>query len=73
MGLVYGSYAPTSAHVFIEDPQFTELWRGPARYYIFAREDQLAHLQALVGKDELFTVKGSGGRFLITNQPIAER
>ncbi|HSY04089.1 MAG TPA: glycosyltransferase family 39 protein [Acidobacteriaceae bacterium] len=73
MGLVYGSYAPTSAHVFIEDPEFQQLWRGPARYYIFAREDQLAHLQALVGKDELFMVKGSGGRFLITNQPIAER
>ena len=70
MGLVYGSYAPTAADVFIDNAQFQRLWRGPARYYIFAKDDQVDTLESLVGKDRLIEVRGSGGKFLFTNQPI---
>jgi 4-amino-4-deoxy-L-arabinose transferase-like glycosyltransferase len=71
MGLVYGAYAPTSAPVFIDDAQFQQLWHGAARYYIFARADQVENLQSLAGKSQLIQVSTSGGRFLFTNQPIA--
>jgi 4-amino-4-deoxy-L-arabinose transferase-like glycosyltransferase len=70
MNLVYGSYAPTAANVIIDDAQFQQLWRGSARYYIVAKVDQIDNLQSLVGKNQLFTVKASGGKYLLTNQPI---
>jgi hypothetical protein len=71
MGLLYGSYAPTAAHVFIGDQEFQHLWESPSRCYIFAKEDQLAALESLVGKDRLIPVKVSGGKYLLTNQPIS--
>lgn len=70
MNLVYGSYAPTAAHVFIDDEQFQQLWESQSRWYIFAKEDQLEHLKSLAGKDGLITVKSSGGEYLLTNRPI---
>ncbi len=68
--LVYGSYAPGAANPFIDDNQFRELWRKPSRYYIFARTDQIDNLASLVGKDNLITVRTSGGKFLLTNHPF---
>jgi 4-amino-4-deoxy-L-arabinose transferase-like glycosyltransferase len=68
--LVYGSYAPGSANVFIDDSQFQELWRQPERYYIFARDNQVDHLKSLVSQSELNTVSESGGKVLLTNHPI---
>jgi hypothetical protein len=70
MNLVYGSYAPGAANVFIDDGQFQQLWRGSQRYYIVAKEEQVENLESLVGKDQLITVKASGGKYLFTNQPI---
>ncbi len=70
-GMVYGSYAPTSADPFINDTQFQRLWLTPARFYLFARATRLDELGALVGKDHLVTVTASGGKLLLTNHPIA--
>jgi hypothetical protein len=70
MGLVYGSYAPTAASVFIDNAQFQQLWDGSARYYIFARDIQIDTLASLVGRDRLIMVKSSGGKYLFTNLPI---
>ncbi len=53
--MVYGSYAPGSANVFIDDSQFQELWRRPERYYIFAKDNQVDHLKSLVSQDQLNT------------------
>jgi 4-amino-4-deoxy-L-arabinose transferase-like glycosyltransferase len=68
--LVYGSYAPGSANVFIDDSQFQELWRGPQRYYIFAKDNQVDHLKSLVSQNLLNPVLASGGKVLLTNHPI---
>jgi 4-amino-4-deoxy-L-arabinose transferase-like glycosyltransferase len=68
--LVYGSYAPGAANVFIDDNQFRTLWKSPERYYIFARDTQVDHLASLVGKDQLYTVDLSGGKVLLSNHPI---
>ena len=68
--LLYGSYAPGAANVFIDDGQFRTLWNSPQRYYIFAKDTQVDHLVSLVGKDKLNTVDLSGGKVLFTNHPI---
>jgi 4-amino-4-deoxy-L-arabinose transferase-like glycosyltransferase len=68
--LVYGSYAPDAPNVFLDDLQFQELWRSPERYYLFARNTAVDHLQSLVGKDQLNTLGESGGKVLLTNHPI---
>jgi 4-amino-4-deoxy-L-arabinose transferase-like glycosyltransferase len=69
--LVYGSYAPNSPNVFLDDSQFRELWRRPERYYIFVRNTAVGHLESLVGKDELNTIDESGGKVLLTNHPVS--
>jgi len=71
-GLVYGSYAPTSANPFIDNTQLQHLWRTSARYYLFAKVAQLDDLAALIGRDQLVTVCTSGGKVLLTNHPIAK-
>jgi 4-amino-4-deoxy-L-arabinose transferase-like glycosyltransferase len=68
--LVYGSYAPNASNVFLDDSQFQELWRRPERYYLFARNTAVDHLESLVGKDQLNTLGESGGKILLTNHPI---
>jgi 4-amino-4-deoxy-L-arabinose transferase-like glycosyltransferase len=68
--LVYGSYAPNAPSVFPDDSQFQELWRSPQRYYIFARNTAVDHLESLVGKDQLNLLEESGGKVLLTNHPV---
>jgi 4-amino-4-deoxy-L-arabinose transferase-like glycosyltransferase len=69
--LVYGSYAPTAANVFIDDGQFKDLWEKNDRYYIFAKAEQVDELASLVGRDQLITVSASGGKVLLTNHPLS--
>jgi len=69
--LVYGSYAPNVPDVFLDDGQFRELWGRPERYYIFARNTAVGHLELLVGKNQLNLLEESGGKVLLTNHPIS--
>jgi 4-amino-4-deoxy-L-arabinose transferase-like glycosyltransferase len=64
--LEYGSYAPGSPHVFIDDAEFAKDW-GKMRCYLVTDHAGLARLSALVGSDHLHQVAESGGRFLFTN------
>ena len=68
--LVYGSYAPDSPNIFIDDNQFRNLWRKPERYYIVSKASAVPDLQALVGSGQLNTVEESGGKVLLTNHPL---
>jgi 4-amino-4-deoxy-L-arabinose transferase-like glycosyltransferase len=68
--LVYGSYAPNAPNVFLDDSQFRELWQRPDRYYIFAKNTAVDHLESLVGKDQLNLLEESGGKVLLTNHPV---
>jgi Dolichyl-phosphate-mannose-protein mannosyltransferase len=68
--LVYGSYAPGAPDVFLNDLQFRELWLQPRRSYIVAGDSAVPRFQALVGSDRLNLVTESGGKVLLTNQPI---
>ncbi len=69
--MVYGSYAPGAANVFLDDRQFLDLWAGPGRYYIFTKGAGYDHLKTLVGAGELDTVAVSGGKYLLTNHPVS--
>ena len=68
--LIYGSYAPGAANVFIDDAQFKDIWGKPERYYLFTKAASVERLASVVGNDELTTVKASGGKVLLTNHPL---
>jgi hypothetical protein len=65
--LEYGSYAPGSPSVFIDDAEFMRVWSGTIRYYLVADRSGLARLSALVGPARLHQIAESGGKFLFTN------
>ena len=60
--MVYGSYAPGSANVFIDDSQFLPLWNSPKRYYLFVSERTMDQVTSLVPKENLNVVDVSGGK-----------
>ncbi|MGC2695880.1 MAG: glycosyltransferase family 39 protein [Candidatus Angelobacter sp.] len=65
--LEYGSYAPGSPAVFIDDSQFVNAWSGTMRWYLVTDGKQRARLAALVGPNNLHQVAESGGKLLLTN------
>jgi len=65
--LEYGSYAPGAPNVFINDGDFSELWRRAERYYLLVEGPSLPRIQNLNPKPELHVVAESGGKFLLTN------
>jgi 4-amino-4-deoxy-L-arabinose transferase-like glycosyltransferase len=68
--MVYGSYSPGSANVFIDNSQFLRLWYRPERYYLFVSERTMNQVTSLVPKEDLNVVDVSGGKTLFTNHPI---
>jgi 4-amino-4-deoxy-L-arabinose transferase-like glycosyltransferase len=68
--LVYGSYAPGAPDIFIDDRQFATIWSGSQRAYIIADHTAVPKLAELVGQGRLATVRQSGGKVLLTNQPL---
>jgi hypothetical protein len=70
--LVYGSYAPGAPNIFINDAQWKDLWEGPERYYLVASHSAFDRLEPLAGADRLHVVAESGGKLLLTNQPVVE-
>lgn len=68
--LEYGSYAPGSPSVFIDDAQFVSLWTQSQRYYLLAAGTDIPHLEQLVGSSNLRILKESGGNYLITNHAL---
>lgn len=67
--LEYGSYAPGSPDVFIDDRQFLEKWSGDSRCYVLSDGDGISHLRSLVNPTQLHLVAESGGKTLYSNLP----
>lgn len=65
--LEYGSYAPNSSPVFINDAAFIRLWSGTIRYYLVSDSSGFARLSALAGPARFHQIAESGGKFLFTN------
>jgi hypothetical protein len=70
LNMSYGASAPDAPKVFINDPQFKELWAQPQRYYLVTSHTQLSRLENLVGHDNLNVVAFSGGKYVFTNRPL---
>ena len=68
--LVYGSYAPGAPDVFIDDAQWREMWLKQELCYIVASRPALERLTKLVGAEHLNTLAESGGKLILTNQPL---
>jgi hypothetical protein len=69
--LEYGSYAPGAPDVFINDSRIQALWQKPERYYLVAEAGQVAKLNTLLGSEHLNRVAESGGKVLLSNQPVS--
>ena len=69
--LLYGSYAPGAADVFIDDDKFRELWTQPGLKYLVARDATAARIESLVGTENLHILYTGGGKFLASNQTVA--
>ena len=70
LNMAYGASAPDAPKVFLDDPQFKELWAQPERYYLVSSHTQLERLEKLVGRDKLNVVATSGGKYVFSNQPL---
>jgi 4-amino-4-deoxy-L-arabinose transferase-like glycosyltransferase len=68
--LVYGSYAPGAADIFLTDAQFKKRWGTPDRYYFVADEHGLERIQPTVPDIRANVVVFSGGKFVVTNHPL---
>ena len=68
--LEYGSYAPAAPPVFIDDVELKHLWLDPNRYYIIANHAQIPRLESLLGSAGTNMIASSGGKALLTNQPL---
>jgi len=68
--LVYGSYAPGAPNIFLDDGQWKAMWLGAARCYLVASRSAVPRLEALVGRERLVVVAESGGKVLLSNQPV---
>jgi 4-amino-4-deoxy-L-arabinose transferase-like glycosyltransferase len=66
--LEYGSYAPGSPNVFIDDSNFTGLWNSRQRYFVLSDSEGLAHLKKIAA-EQLHLVAESGGKTLYSNLP----
>ena len=59
--------------VFIDDSQFARLWMQPERYYLITSEPAFPRFEKLVGAQRLVVVDRSGGKILMTNQPLTAK
>ena len=69
--LVYGSYAPDAPNVFINDAEFKNLWLRPKRCYFVADAEGVRRVESFVEPASFHVIAGSGGKFLLTNQPLS--
>ena len=66
--LEYGSYEPGSPKVFLEDNDIKPLWNSNRRFYLLTKQQDLSHLQALLGNQDLHLIFESGDKLLFCNQ-----
>ena len=66
----YGSYAPEAPDVFVNDSQVKDLWGQPERSYLVVKESAMPRLETLLGEQQINVVAESGGKLVVTNQPV---
>jgi 4-amino-4-deoxy-L-arabinose transferase-like glycosyltransferase len=67
----YGSNAPDAPNAYISDAGLKSLWSQPQqRYYLIARAEELPRFDNLLGRENIGIMDESGGKVLLTNNPI---
>jgi len=69
--LEYGAAAPGAPAVFPNDSEFISFWKSNQRYYLVGTNKAIRRAASLVGQDRIKTVALSGGKALVTNEPIS--
>jgi hypothetical protein len=69
--LEYGSNAPGAPHVFIHDSDLPRIWAEPQRWYLLAEKSRFETIEKLLGGAHVYVVRESGGKYLISNQPVS--
>jgi hypothetical protein len=70
VNLEYGSYAPGAPSVFIGDSELKQHWLAPERCYLLTFQADLPRYQQMLAPAALNAVAASGGKILLTNQPL---
>jgi 4-amino-4-deoxy-L-arabinose transferase-like glycosyltransferase len=65
--LEYGSNAPGSPNVFIDDDEFLSRWILPERYYLLIEKPSLSRLEVRLDPARFIVVADRGGKLLLTN------
>jgi 4-amino-4-deoxy-L-arabinose transferase-like glycosyltransferase len=68
--LEYGSNAPGAPQVFIDDAELVRLWKAAERSYLVLERPAVPHIKQLVGSADFYSVAESGGKLVVTNQPL---
>jgi len=63
-----GSYYPDAPHIFLTDADFSTLWAGGKRVFLFVPEDQRAEAQKRLPMAGTYLLAESGGKALYSNQ-----
>lgn len=71
--LEYGAAAPDAPPVFLNDSQFVTLWKSTQRYYLVGTKKAVQRVASLVGAEHVETVAQSGGKMLVTNEPLSDQ
>ena len=64
-----GSYYPDAPHIFLTDPDFLDLWKGPKRVILFVPSEQRAAAAQRLPPAGTFLVGENGGKAVYANRP----
>jgi hypothetical protein len=69
--LAPGSYYPDAPHIFLTDPEFLTLWRGPKRVFLFVPPEHRAAAAERLRAAGTFLLAESGGKAVYANHPAS--
>jgi hypothetical protein len=64
-----GSYYPDAPHIFLSDPDFLDLWKGPKRVILFVPSEQRAAAAQRLPSAGTFLIGENGGKAVYANRP----
>jgi 4-amino-4-deoxy-L-arabinose transferase-like glycosyltransferase len=72
LNLEYGAAAPGAPDVFLNAEQFRNQWLSTERCYVVAEGRAISYFEGLVGREKLNVLRVSGGKVVMTNQPLPD-
>ena len=69
--LAAGSYYSDAPHIFLTDPEFAALWKGPKRVLLFVPSEHRAAAAQRLPPQGTFLMAESGGKAVYANRPAA--